>query len=413
MKIAFINELFLPFAPGGGEWSTYYLAKSLAKKGNRVIVITPNYGAPRHEIMEGVTVKRFPFYAKLQKNNIFLGNFFYTNPVWYFWSILMYFWYLRRENPDVVHIHGKYSIPPIFIADIFLRKPLLATIRDYQVICNYGMCLTYSDKACSLKGYFLKDFPQYYQDYVKNKSSITLASNLAFAIWGRISSNFLLFFARKLTVVTLSGKQKEIFLANGFRKVLVIGNSTDFPNQKSNIKKENIVIFAGRLSKGKGVEIIIDSLSEFFTRFPQFKFVFAGEGFLKEKLLSMSQTEKRMEVLGQMEHDKLLALYRKAKLVIVPSLWPEPFGRIALEALSQGTPAVVTDKGGLPEIIKNGRWGVVVQATPCELLSGIKKALKNNIKLQKNIEKDMDKIKDKFGRAICEKYLNLYRELLK
>jgi len=103
----------------------------------------------------------------------------------------------------------------------------------------------------------------------------------------------------------------------------------------------------------------------------------------------------------------------KVKLVLVPSLWPEPFGRVALEAISQGTPVVASNKGGLPEIIKDGRYGLIINPTKENLIKGVKRGLKENKKLQNNIYNDFAIIKRKFQKDISKAYIKLYKNLIK
>ncbi|EKD89882.1 MAG: hypothetical protein ACD_32C00116G0006, partial [uncultured bacterium] len=388
MKIAFLIESFLPFSQGGSELSTYYLAKDLARLGHKVTIITPNLGAKPSEAISRIKIIRYPFYLKQSRYYSSPGNFAYNNPLWIIWSAIFIFIYIKREQVDVIHIHGKYSIPPAKLANLFLRKKMVATVRDYQIICNYGFCLYKKDKSCNIIEYFMSDFIYYWNNYVLNKNIFSLFFNLTYAVIGRINRNILNYFARGILLVTLSKKQKNIFEANGFNNIIVIGNSIDFPKEPPKIKKRNQVIYAGRLTPGKGVNLIIDLLPRFFAVFPKYSFVFVGKGFLKEELKKLSKQYKGIKLMEQVNHGKLLALFAESKLTIVPSIWPEPFGRIPMESFSQKTPVIVTNKGGLPEHIKDGKWGYVSEASSKKLLYSIKIALQNNKRLQGNINDD-------------------------
>ena len=118
-------------------------------------------------------------------------------------------------------------------------------------------------------------------------------------------------------------------------------------------------------------------------------------------------------MLGQISHKNLLRLMSKVKLVLVPSFWPEPFGRIALESISQGTPVVVTRSGGLPKIVSYGKYGLVVDATASAVQKGIEKAIGEGEKYRKNIKNDFGKIRKRFQKDIVNSYLNLYQKLKK
>ena len=415
MKVAFIIESFLPFAPGGSEWSTFYLANDLSQKKINVVVVTPNLGSKNRETIKSIKILRFPFYLKLKDRNKLPGNFAYTNPLWILWASIFYFIYLMKEKPDVIHVHGKYTLIPAKIANLFIRKPLVVTIRDYQLICNYGFCLYRGNKACNIFEYFSHDLTYYLKNYLKFPNPLVIFLNVLYALWGRIARNLMKIFGMNVNIVVLSQKQKEIFLANGFKKVTVIGNSFSFAKVLPKIKKQNALLFAGRLTLGKGVGLLIKTLPKLMKSFPNYKFYFVGDGPLINDLTRLKRANKNIyiQILGQINHGSLLKLMSKVKLVLVPSLWPEPFGRVALEAISQGTPVVASNKGGLPEIIKDGRYGLIINPTKENLIKGVKRGLKENKKLQNNIYNDFAIIKRKFQKDISKAYIKLYKNLIK
>lgn len=411
MNIGFISEYFPPFAPGGAEWSSFFLARDLVKMGHNVVVVTPNYGVLSEENMEGVKVIRFPFYGKLKGKQILLTSFFHTNPLWVVWGSYQIFKNSKKNKLDILHVQGKFSILPVFFANLFLNLPVVITARDYQIICNYGFCLYSNDKACSFYQYFREDFRFYLNEYVGKLSLQNIIQNILNATWGRINCKVMQFFASGMNIVVLSKKQREIFLANGFKKVWVINNSTEFLDKKTSFKKENKVLFAGRLTDGKGVNLLINLIPDFFKKYIKYKFIFAGEGYLKEKLLEEKKRFPNLNVLGNIKHDELTKLYKRVKVVIVPSLWQEPFGRIALESLAQMTPVVVSKRGGLIEIVKDKKWGYVVEPEISKLMVGLDNAIAKNKILIENIKKDYGSIKNKFGKNISKEYINLYRKI--
>lgn len=412
MKIAFIIEYFSPFNKGGSEWSTFYLAKDLVKKGHEVTIITPNFGSSPMETIEGVKVLRIPFYKKVKFFNFPPGNFFFTNPLFIIWSAVFYFIYILRENSDIIHVHGKYSIPGAQIANFFLRVPILATVRDYIMICTYGICLIKKEKSCDLKNYFKKDFKNYYQNYVMRKNLFNYFVNLIFSIWGRFSTLLLRFFSKNLKLIVLSPTQRKIFSANGFSDTEAIYNSFEFPKKPKTTKKENLIVYAGRLTPGKGVDLLVEAIPGLVKLYPTYQLIFVGEGFIKGKLLKVSKKYQNIKVLGNLPHKKLLQLFSKAKIVLAPSVWPEPFGRIALEALASTTPVIVGKRGGLAKIV-NGKWGLAIDPSPQNIISAIQKLISQNEIFTKRITKDYPKISHKFGSEVTSKYVAIYKELLK
>jgi glycosyltransferase involved in cell wall biosynthesis len=71
--------------------------------------------------------------------------------------------------------------------------------------------------------------------------------------------------------------------------------------------------------------------------------------------------------------------WRRATLAVVPSLWPEPFGMVAMEALAAGTPVVASRVGGLPEIVRDGVDGVLVgPGDPAALAATVRELLEDD-----------------------------------
>lgn len=81
-------------------------------------------------------------------------------------------------------------------------------------------------------------------------------------------------------------------------------------------------------------------------------------------------------VTGPVSHDRIAPLWRRASMAIVPSVWEEPFGIVALEAMAAGRPVVASRVGGLAEVVDDGVTGVLVTpADPAALAAGIQRLL--------------------------------------
>jgi glycosyltransferase involved in cell wall biosynthesis len=96
----------------------------------------------------------------------------------------------------------------------------------------------------------------------------------------------------------------------------------------------------------------------------------------------------------------------------MPSIYPEAFGRVALEALSVGTPVIVTNTGALPEIVENKKTGRVVDTSPKDLEEGILDVLKNEETYVNNIKKEYKNLKEKFYNKPLAQHISLYKSIL-
>lgn len=409
MKIVFVIEYFFPFNKGGSEWSTYYLARDLIKKGHKVTIITPNYGGKKEEVLDGIKIIRTPFYKKLKTFNTIPGNFFFTNPLFIIWNTIVFYFYLQREKSAIINIHGKYSVPPVRLANIFLRLPLTATIRDYIVICNYGICLMNGNKSCNIKDYFKKDFSIYYSLYVANKNNMNYFKNIIFSIWGRFSTNVLKYSLKAVNLTLLSTTQEKIFNTNGFKNTQQIYNSLSFSPKFNKTIKQDIFVYAGRLTPGKGVGVLINALPDILKTYPKYKFVFVGDGILKTKLQKIARKNTNIKILGNVDHKEILKLFAKAKICLAPAIWPEPFGRVILESISCGTPVIVGERAGIAKII-DGKWGLAINPNKKNIMNAIKTILKTD-SFYSQIKKDYDEISNTFGDSVTNKYLTLYNIL--
>ena len=141
-----------------------------------------------------------------------------------------------------------------------------------------------------------------------------------------------------------------------------------------------VVGFVGRIEPRKGVLDLIAAVERLLPRVPSLRLVIvqgpaldADAGYEREVQQALARLGERATVVGPL--DDARAVMRWFDVLCVPSL-VEPFGTVAAEALAAGTPAVVTDSGGMPEYVMPGRSGAVVPpGDPARLAQGIERVL--------------------------------------
>lgn len=119
-----------------------------------------------------------------------------------------------------------------------------------------------------------------------------------------------------------------------------------------------LILFVGRLEWEKGIQVLI-AAAKLLATTPQVDVVIAGVGTQSDHLRELAATDDRVSFIGQVPDGELLPLLSRAAVVVVPSLY-EPFGIVALEAAAVGTALIVSDVGGLAEIVTDGATGLTV-----------------------------------------------------
>jgi glycosyltransferase involved in cell wall biosynthesis len=120
------------------------------------------------------------------------------------------------------------------------------------------------------------------------------------------------------------------------------------------------VVFAGRIVAPKGVRTLVEAAREV-----PGEFVICGDGWQLQamrRLASRRGVEDRVRFKGWLDPVGLAQEFADASLVVVPSLWPEPFGIVGIEAFAAGRPAVASDTGGIGDWLKDGVSGLLFPA---------------------------------------------------
>ncbi|WP_133965435.1 glycosyltransferase family 4 protein [Eubacterium limosum] len=141
---------------------------------------------------------------------------------------------------------------------------------------------------------------------------------------------------------------------------------------------------AGRINRWKGQKLLIDAAEKVHQKFPDAVFKIAGDTFKGEEKFKSDLQEyikkKNLQdsviLLGQM--DDMMDFYSSLDIFVLPSIQPEPFGLVIIEAMEFGIPVIATNHGGPKEIISNGINGYLVTYQDCtEMTDCIVKLLEN------------------------------------
>jgi len=427
MNIGLVTEYFPPFTPGGAEWSTLFLAQRLAET-HSVVVITPNYGTDPYAKQGSLLTDRFAMPFRMPAGQDLLPYGRLANPFFYAYSAMQIVRRTRRHRLDILHAQNKQSIVGTVWAAKLMGVPAVVTLRDLSVLCRYGMCLNDFDSTpdgCDWRSY-KKCLSDYLALYMPEISGGRRAAVRALSVYHRLDSLLKRAMLRQAdAVVTVSDKMRRIYVSRGLdpRRAHVIYNPLPRPLaprpalQDGQERTAGLrIVYAGKLSWGKGPHLLIEALPTIASAFPgnRICLTLAGQGPLQARLeqrVRELHVDGLIRFSGQVPRDEMDALFAQADVVVVPSVVQEAFGRVALEALMAGTPAVVTSRGGLPEIVEDGITGYVVPPDPHEIAVAVAKVL-SSPEMRRNVENARQHLERKFGTDVAARHIELYAQLL-
>ena len=424
MNIGVVNEYFPPFAPGGAEWSTLFLAQRLAQT-EHVVVITPNYGAPAYEECDGLITERYAFPFKLGQGQRMLSYGSLSNPLFYGYSALQIARRVKKHRLGILHAHNKQSIVGTVLAGWWTGVPVVVSLRDLMVLCRYGMCLNDFDRypqGCDLESY-RKCLGDYISLYMPKVGGFRRALLYLTAVYHRLDTALKQAMLRRAgAVVTPSDKMRAIYASRGVDadKLVTVYNPLPEITPPARAQAGRYpgyqILYAGKLSWGKGPHLLIEALPLVSGAISDrsIQVIFAGQGPLRaylEKRATELGCSDQVTFAGQLPKNELQKLYSRADVVVVPSIVQEAFGRVALEALVSGTPVVASSRGGLPEIVEDGVTGLVVDPLPQPLAEAIVRVLQWP-DMRTQVRESLPSLRLKFGSDVVKTHLDLYARLL-
>jgi glycosyltransferase involved in cell wall biosynthesis len=173
---------------------------------------------------------------------------------------------------------------------------------------------------------------------------------------------------RELFELYTSANQKFISISNNQRRdapdlpyLQTVYNGTDVNLFKFSEEHEDYLLFAGRITAEKGVKEAIQIAKATNNRLLIIGPINHGsQGYFDQYI--KPELDDRILYLGRMDQDQLPKYYQKAKAVLTPIQWEEPFGLTTVEAMACGTPVISLRRGAAPEIIVHGKTGFVVNS---------------------------------------------------
>ena len=372
MKILMLTWEYPPRVVGGISRVVYDLSHRLIKDGHEVTVVTyrDNADVPEYENDKGVNVYRVDNYM-IHPNN-FID-----------WIMQLNFNMLSKATEiinkeggfDVIHAHDwlvTYAAKSLKNAyDI----PIVATIHATEAGRNSGI----HDET---------------QRYI-NDTEWLLTYEATEVI---VNSNYM-----KNEIQRLFGLpfDKINVIPNGINLSNFTGIERDYDFRRQYaMDNEKIILYVGRLVYEKGVQHLIAAMPKILSNYHDAKLIIAGRGGMMDELRAEASNlglNDKIYFTGYLNSKQVQKMYKCADVAVFPSTY-EPFGIVALEAMLAGVPTVVSDVGGLDEIVTHGVDGMKSYAGNANSIADSVTALLYDHQLATNVSKKAkQKVKDQFN----------------
>jgi len=371
MNILFVSEHYKHNVQGGGEINLALLCEALAEQGHGVHVLTS--GKKCIEKINGVTV-----YCTVKTGAVdtVFGNI--QRSVVFPRSLLNAIHELLQKQPfDVIHFVGSTLQAAPSVRKL-TSTPLVATVESFLALCPKGDFLCGESVDVS-KWSFLKFILCLLQSQeigkLNNKWHLRYNPLFLVSAYRRfITMKKGLFSVHPIAISQFVQGLLEQFY--GIQST-VVPNFIDvdsFQRVKPTLRTEHkpVVLYLGSLTKYKGALVLLQAVVglDCITRI-------YGDGPLKPQLLDfIKEHHLDAAIYSPVPYSGIPQIYADSDIVVFPSLWPEPFGRIAIEAMAAGKPVIGSDIGGISETLKDA--GVLVEPGDVdELRSALKKLLED------------------------------------
>jgi glycosyltransferase involved in cell wall biosynthesis len=268
-------------------------------------------------------------------------------------------------RPDVIHLHNAYPAlgPAVHLEAQRASVPLVMTVHNCRLRCPNGYMFTEGQICNRCEG-------GNYSNAVVHHcfSDAKQAASYASSLW---IHRFLFHTDEKVTsYITPSRFMHDRLVAWGFpsSRVNVVRNFTD--HHAGSAEPGTYGIYLGRLSSEKGVDVLLHALS--VAGDPPFHICGDGPAMPALRGLAAELGLRRTSFLGQLPPEQVAAELRRSRFFVLPSLWDENAPLAALEAMAAGRPLIVTESGGLPELVSSGEGVMCRRGDPEDLASKIR-----------------------------------------
>lgn len=333
MKILILNTLYAPYKLGGAEKSVQSLAESFVKNNYEVLVLT--LGKENKKVnLNGVIVDKieirniyWPF--SNDKKNSIQKLFWHINDAENARYDKKFIELFKDFKPNILFTNNLsgFSVRAWKLAKKFNIK-IVHTLRDYYLQCPKSIKYK-NDQNCIKQCFDCKILSVQKKRISQNVDAVVGISN--FILDNHISNGY---------------------FSNATHKVIYNGFSFDKVKQIN--KRENKLVFGfiGQINKSKGIEFLLKSFRE-IEEIDDWELLIAGN--INNAYLTSLKNINNSKKIAYLGYIDSTLFFKSIDILIVPSLWEEPFGRVVLEGLIHKKVVLGSNIGGIKELLDNNK----------------------------------------------------------
>jgi glycosyltransferase involved in cell wall biosynthesis len=333
MRLLFVHQNFGAF--GGAETNIQITADELMQRGHLVALMHTTETDRSTESWERTFSTRFRLPANRRPEAVASA--------------------LDSFLPDIIYLH---ALPDVDVIETLLASsvPVIRMVHDHSLYCLRSYKYNPLTRAiCHRAASLYCAFPC--------MAPVARNRNGAFPL--RLAG-----FAAHRKELELSKRCARFIVYSEYSKAELVNNGFD-PDKvhihvpmrcgsnspTSSFSAQNLIVFAGQIIRGKGVDLLLKALAKLSV---PFECLILGDGNHRpycQRLCTRLNLADRVQFRGFVPADELQKSYVDASVFVVPSVWPEPFGMVGPEAMRYGLPVVAFDAGGIREWLIDGENG--------------------------------------------------------
>jgi len=329
MRILLVHNRYRSGAPSGENRVVDQEGEALAALGHEVI----RFGRSSDEIGQWPTAKKASLPART---------------IWSHETHRELKAVLRAHRPEVVHVHNTFPLlsAAVLYACRDARIPVVTTIHNYRLACANGsffrggtVCHDCADRMPTravVHGC--------YRGSRAATAPVALAMSLHRQAWRSLVSAY----------IFISASQRDLLQGSGLPPDRVFVRYNLIPRRdRPLLARTPTVVYAGRLDEPKGVRLLMVGWDRYReeTGEPGLNLVIVGGGPLGDEVAAWASARPSVEMTGTVSGQRCAELISRARAVLLPSVWEETFGLVAVEAMAAGVPPVAAGHGSFTELI--------------------------------------------------------------